>query len=981
MTTQSSTTSSIHDHWTYDVFINFRGEDTRHGFTGYLYNALTKVGVHTFIDDEEIRKGDEITPTLCKAIEESRMAICVFSKNYATSTFCLDELVHIHQCFKRDGRRIWPIFYEVEPSEVRHQKGNYAQALDDHKIKNKADENKMQIWKLTLHEVANISGKHLIPRIKNVYTRRFFTMAETSSVMNLAMWVLGMEDGFTMDVPLALILHYHHQIVELLVYIVNPSNLLELLPRSILVALSWHGSYEYQSIYEIVKEIYGIINSSLPLHVNDYLVGIDDRLQRINSQLQLGSNEEVIMFGIYGMGGMGKTTIARVMYNSLADNFESLCFLGDIKANSISLERMQEKMLSQILGVDMKIEDEKKGVAIIKERLKRKKILLILDNVDKYEQLQKLAGNCDWFGAGSRIIITTRDKHLLVKHEVERKYVMEALNDKESLKLLSWKAFRSMQVPASHKEVVEKVMHYVQGLPLALEVIGSNLKGKTIREWESALNLYKRILDKDIYQILKVSYDGLKPVEQEIFLDIACFFNKTFKGRSLNYVEEIEERVCNLDPNYSISVLVDKCLVKIVGDCIRMHDLIQDMGRQIVHQESPNDPGKRTRLWIDQDITQVLEEDITALNLSVLNLKKCQNITQITNLPALPHLKELNLAGCKNLIAIDDSVGELERLEILDVHKCAKLKTFPRYIKSSYLKRLCLSYCSSLKYFPKILKKVQLTQLELRETGIEKLPSSICNLIHLLNIEISGKIEPPSLDFLFPKQCENFDEGHGKLLEEVIPFRRLRFLEVLSLNGCKYLQEVEGIPPNIRVLDATDCISLSSESRNFLLSEELIGTSLIKHGLYRTIQFMVPRSSIPEWLDLCKKGGSISFWFRNSFPSLCFCALLKPSSDDASLDPEVHINGKPTKIVPLISFSKSIKDHILLYQLQGHGFKEGVWNYAQILIENNCQDWNDVKESGIYMVKRYCNMEDIRFTCPLNLNSMNIDQGTSAIYK
>ena len=128
----ATASSSFNYQWNYDVFINFRGEDTSHGFTGNLYNSLYQKGVRTFLDDEDLRRGDEITPTLLGAIQNSRMAITVFSKNYASSTFCLNELVNIHELIKMKGRLVLPIFYDVDPSEVRHQKENYEQALSMH---------------------------------------------------------------------------------------------------------------------------------------------------------------------------------------------------------------------------------------------------------------------------------------------------------------------------------------------------------------------------------------------------------------------------------------------------------------------------------------------------------------------------------------------------------------------------------------------------------------------------------------------------------------------------------------------------------------------------------------------------------------------------------------------------------------------------------------------------------------------------------
>jgi len=147
--------------WIYDVFLSFRGEDTRQKFTGNLYNSLCEKGVHTFIDDEGLRRGEEITPALLNAIQNSRIAIVVFSKNYASSTFCLDELVKILECLKEEkGRSVFPIFYDVDPSHVRHQKGTYSEALAKHEERFPDDSDKVQKWRKALYEAANLSGWH-----------------------------------------------------------------------------------------------------------------------------------------------------------------------------------------------------------------------------------------------------------------------------------------------------------------------------------------------------------------------------------------------------------------------------------------------------------------------------------------------------------------------------------------------------------------------------------------------------------------------------------------------------------------------------------------------------------------------------------------------------------------------------------------------------------------------------------------------------
>lgn len=146
--------------FTYDVFLSFRGQDTRYGFTANLYKALVDRGIHTFIDDEELQRGQEITPSLLEAIEQSRIAIVVLSAHYASSSFCLEELVKILDCINGKGRLVWPIFYDVDPSDVRKQTGSYGEALAVHKERFSGDMERLQKWRIALQQVANLSGWH-----------------------------------------------------------------------------------------------------------------------------------------------------------------------------------------------------------------------------------------------------------------------------------------------------------------------------------------------------------------------------------------------------------------------------------------------------------------------------------------------------------------------------------------------------------------------------------------------------------------------------------------------------------------------------------------------------------------------------------------------------------------------------------------------------------------------------------------------------
>ncbi|XVE59971.1 hypothetical protein DITRI_Ditri05aG0089200 [Diplodiscus trichospermus] len=145
----------------YDVFLSFRGEDTRNNFTDHLYTALKRRGIVTFKDDLNLHVGDEIAPELLKAIRESWCSIIVFSKTYADSGWCLEELTAIVQQKNEREHKVFPIFYDLDPSDLRKQTGKVEEAFTKHEERFKEKKDKTQRWRNALTQVANIKGYHL----------------------------------------------------------------------------------------------------------------------------------------------------------------------------------------------------------------------------------------------------------------------------------------------------------------------------------------------------------------------------------------------------------------------------------------------------------------------------------------------------------------------------------------------------------------------------------------------------------------------------------------------------------------------------------------------------------------------------------------------------------------------------------------------------------------------------------------------------
>ncbi|CAH1426320.1 unnamed protein product [Lactuca virosa] len=737
--------------FSYDVFLSFRGEDTRKSFTDHLYTALKQAGLRTFRDDDAMERGKLLEPELNKAIHESALSLIVFSNDYASSEWCLNEVMMIikeHETLSVK-HEVVPVFYKVEPSDVRNQRGSFEDAFDayDDKINAETDlEKKKKLlekvgaWKDSLRKAATLTGM-----------------------------VLG--DG-----------------------------------------------YESEFIIDIVNVIRKKLDYKA-LYIEEKLVGIKDDVDAIESWLQDPSPDAVVLL-IAGMGGIGKTTIAKCIFNTNSSFYEGSCFLADINKMVSNQDKEMCRLQSQLLSTILKSDKEE-----------------IVWNVHEgTNKVTKAISNKKVHSVGT-------------------------LSADDAIELFSLYAFHQHQPVEPYISQSQVFVHHCKRLPLALKVLGSSLCGKTIDEWEDTMRQVAANPDPEIQEVLEISYTNLKcDTDKSLFLHIACFF----EGEEKDYIVKLLAQ-CDLYTVVGIRNLMDRCLVYVdsIGR-VMMHQLIKEMGREVVRKESPKEPGKRSKLWHHQDCIDVLQDqsgtgkveglmidmqkteeaestsaitinnprkhslegkrmhgndanfeigalekmknlmllqlnyqtkrvwddlEFTIGSLKILNLSYSVELTKTPDFRRLPGLESLILEGCSSLIKVDESITYLKELVLLDLSDCRSLREFPCLPTS--IVSLRTSGCV-------VLGQVQSLDLVPSLSALVEMNISYCNL--------SDTFFPNDWSSLVLLERLNINGNNITFLPNCI--QTLPILEFLGVENCSNIQSVLGLPESLGFLSAESNNSL-----------------------------------------------------------------------------------------------------------------------------------------------------------------------------
>ncbi|KAJ7005091.1 disease resistance RPP13-like protein 1 isoform X1 [Populus alba x Populus x berolinensis] len=852
----ASSSSSSRPGWDYDVFLSFRGEDTRKNFTDHLFTALQKAGIRTFRDDDELRIGEEISLQLLKAIQESKISIVVFSKGYASSTWCLDELEKILDCRHTTGQIVIPVFYDIDPSDIRKQTGSFAEAFDKHEERFKEEMEKVQKWRKALVEAANLSGldphsiangheskliQKIVEEVSSKLNPRFLSddrplkRLKTTMISGGRLLDDAEEKQITKTDVREWLAEYKDAVYEADDFLDEIAY--EALRQEVEAeAQTFRGQTPkwliklgdlQERLDHLVKRKVdlGLINRtgkepSSPKRPTTSLVderGVygrdDDREAILKLLLSDDANEEnpgVVPIG--GMGGVGKTTLAQLVYNHkrVQEGFDLkawVCVSEDFSVSKLT------KVILEGFGSKHACDNLDQLQLQLKEGLQGNKFLLVLDDVwnEDYDEWDRFLTPLKFGAQGSKILVTTRNESVAsVRRTVPTHYLKELTED-SCWSVFAKHAFRG-ENPNDYEELLEigrEIVRKCKGLPLAAKTLGGLLRTKRdVEEWEKILESNLWDLTKDnILPALRLSYHYLLPHLKQCFAYCAIFpKDYSFRKDELVLLWMAEGfLVCSVDDEMEKAgaMCFDDLLSRsffqqssAYPSYFVMHDLMHDLATHVSGQicfssrSGENNSSKATRRT--RHFSLVADTGGGYSSTKLENIREAQLLRTFQTYPRYLRcppeiykeifqsthcrLRVLFMTKCRDASMLSCSTRKLKHLRYLDLSG-SDLVTLPEEVSALLnLQTLVLKFCGQLASLPDLGNLKHLRHLNLEGTRIERLPESLERLINLryLNIKHTPLKEmPPHIgqltklqtltDFMVGRQSESSIKELGKL--------------------------------------------------------------------------------------------------------------------------------------------------------------------------------------------------------------------------
>ncbi|KAG2319170.1 hypothetical protein Bca52824_012383 [Brassica carinata] len=561
--------------------------------------------------------------------------------------------------------------------------------------------------------------------------------------------------------------------------------------------LSREESSDCELVKEIVKDVYEKLFPML-LEIKQLLCKQPWGIRRI---------------GIWGMPGIGKTTLAKAVFDQLSGSYEASCFIKhfDEAFHAKGLYRLWDEHFGKILKDIPRVCSSITRPSLPGEKINKKRTLVVLDDVQNPLVAESFLRGFHWFAPGSLIIVTSRDKRVFRLCQISQVYEVKSLNKNEALQLFSQCAFGKDIEELNLMELPMEVIDYANGNPLALRFYGKELKGKKLSEMETTFLNFKLSTPNLIHDLLESSYETLNDNEKDIFLDIACFF----EGDDVDYVKQLLEG-CGLFPHVGIDVLAEKCLVTISENRVEMQRIIQDFGRKISNKETTWIKRGR-RLWGPSNIEYLLDDEeleanghpnatckgalvteaIKAISLDTTNLRFDVKPTAFENM--------LNLRFLKIYYFNDESISGLRLPKGLD--------SLPDGLRLLHWENY------PLQSLPQDFDPGHLVQLNMPYSQLQKLWRGTKNLDMLKMARLS----------------------HSQQLTEIDNICKAQNIELIDLQGCTKLQSFPATDQlqHLRVVNLSGC----SEIRSFPEFSSIIEDLNLQGTAIRELQISIGDAS------------------------------------------------------------------------------------------------------------------------------------------